>query len=111
MAERRPGFLQVDHFPWDAIDLSVRGNALVHSEDETLGQRDSKVVISAWKHISMQHVENNIMSLDCHYIQSTINRSPIYVSFPIYLLHSSLIQFQLSSRGYSAKTWKTILQR
>lgn len=34
MAELWSGFLQLNHFPRDSIiDLSLKGNALVHSQD------------------------------------------------------------------------------
>lgn len=42
MAELWSGFLQLNHFPRDnTIDLCVKGNALVHSQDARLGYSDS----------------------------------------------------------------------
>lgn len=45
MEELWPGFLQLNHFPRDnTIDLCVKGNALVHSQDMRLGHSDSHTV-------------------------------------------------------------------
>ena len=47
MAELWSGFLQLNHFPRDnTIDLSVKGNPLVHSQDMRLGYSDSHTITS-----------------------------------------------------------------